>query len=511
MNKKKILIVDDVASNIHMLSSMLKEEYLIVAAKDGEKALELSSKEQKPDLILLDIVMPDMDGYEICKRLKASNETKNIPIIFVSSLNDVNEHERAIVCGGNDYITKPVNKEVLKNKIKMQLKLTSYMKNTQSICQGDIEMKTLLPKILIVDDAPSNIQVAIEILKDNYTVSVATSGEKALMLIEEGLNPDLILLDIVMPEMDGFEVCQKLKSNKNYCHIPIIFLTILENQQDMIKGLELGAVDYVTKPFESKVLKARVDTHVRLKRYQDDLVNNIQEKENILMDQSKLATLGEMFENITHQWKQPLSIISMVSSTIKMEQEMGSLTNENLLKLLGNIDNSVDYLANTVDDFRDFLIRDNPKEYFKVKKLVTDTLKLLESKFSCENIEIEVNLDNHEILNYKNDFVQVLMNLFTNAIQVLKKIDTQKKITISSSIEDDIYSLIIKDNGGGISQTNIEKVFNKYFTTKETNKSSGLGLYMCKKIIEQNMEGVLEVKSINDEAIFEIRLPNIIQ
>ncbi|MGB5866659.1 MAG: response regulator [Arcobacteraceae bacterium] len=511
MIKKKILIVDDVASNIHMLSSMLKEEYSIVAAKDGLKAIEIASKEQKPDLILLDIVMPEMDGYEVCKKLKESDATKNIPIIFVSSLNDINEEEKAILCGGNDYISKPVSKDVLKNKVQIQLQLNSYRKKTHKICQGDIDMKTNLPKLLIIDDAPSNIQIAVEILKDNYIVSVATSGEKALAMIEDGLNPDLILLDIIMPEMDGFEVCKRLKNNPNYCQIPIIFLTILENQQDMINGLELGAVDYVTKPFEAKVLKARVDAHVKLKRYQDELVNNIQEKENILMDQSKLATLGEMFENITHQWKQPLSIISMVSSTIKLEQETGTLNDESLLKLIGNLDNSVEYLANTVNDFRDFLIRDNPKEYFKVKKVVQDTLNLLGSKLSYENIEVEINLTNHEILNYKNDFIQVLMNVFSNAIQVLKKSHIDKKISIKETYTNETYSLFISDNGGGIDDDIIEKVFNKYFTTKDNNTSSGLGLYMCKKIIEENMDGTFEVKSKKDEAIFEIKLPNIIK
>ena len=511
MSKKKILIVDDVASNIHMLSSMLKEDYLIVAAKDGEKALSIVAKEQKPDLILLDIMMPDMDGYEICRRLKELNDTKDIPIIFISSLNDDNEHEKAILAGVNDYVTKPVNKEVLKNKIKIQLQLTSHIKNMQGVYQRDIESKTVLPKILIVDDVPSNIQIAIEILKDNYTVSVATSGEKALSMVEEGLMPDLILLDIVMPNMDGFKVCKKLKNNPNYCQIPIIFLTILENQKDMIKGLELGAVDYVTKPFEAKVLKARVDTHVRLKKYQDDLINNIQEKENILMDQSKLATLGEMFENITQQWKQPLSIISMVSSTIKIEQENGILNDESLLKLIDNLDTSVEYLSNTVNDFKDFLIYDNPNEYFKIEKVVQDTLNLLSSKLSYENIEIEINLDSHEILNFKNNFIQVLMNVFIRAIQTLKKQHKNKKILIKEIYTKETYSLCISHNAVKLGEDIIDKVSDRYFTSKNHPSSSEVGLYICKKIIEENMNGMFKVVNKKDEIIYEIKLPNIIK
>ena len=508
MIKKKVLIVDDVASNIHMLSLMLKEDYSIVAAKTGEKAIELASKNPMPDIILLDLLMPGLDGYEVCRILKENPKTKNIPIIFVSSLNDMHEQEKALSIGGSDYLVKPVTKDILLNKLETQIKLSVYNSEITTICKGNLPMKNnKIPKILIIDDAPQNIQIAVEILKDKYTVSVATSGEKALSLLEDGLHPDLILLDIVMPDMDGFAVCKTLKSNSRYCNIPIIFLTILENEFDMVKGLELGAVDYVTKPFEPKVLKARVDTHIRLKIYQDELMDNIQEKDDILIKQSKLATLGEMFENITHQWKQPLSVISMISSTIKFERDNGVLDDKSLDDLLNSVDSSVTHLCDTVDSFRDFLIRDNPKEYFNVKKVVKNTLILLDSKLKYDNIQININLDESELFNYKNDFIQVLMNLFSNSIHILKNKEKDKTIDISFVKENENFVLIIADNGGGIDNTIVTKIFDKYFSTKEDDSASGLGLYMSKKIIEDNMNGKLQVQSIADEAIFKINLP----
>jgi len=507
MKKKKILIVDDVAANIHMLSLMLKKDYSIIAATSGKKAIELVTKDSKPDVILLDILMPEMDGYEVCKILKENKETKHIPIIFLSSLSDANEQEKALLNGGNDYLVKPVRKEVLLNKVQTQIKITNYNNNIKSLCKENYQIKNNMPKILIVDDAPQNIQVALEILKNKYVVSVATSGEKALSMLDDGLNPDLILLDIVMPGMDGFEVCINLKSDLQYCNIPLIFLTVLENENDMLKGLELGAVDYVTKPFEPKILKARVDTHVRLKMYQDELLKNIKEKDNILIKQSKLATLGEMFENITHQWKQPLSVISMISSTIKLEKEIGTLDDKSLDGLLNSVDDSLQHLFDTVDNFRDFLIRDNPQEYFKIKDIVDNTLKLLDSKIKYENIDISIDLCTVELFNYKNDLIQVLMNIFTNSIHVLKNLDSNKKICVNSETSDEYFILIIKDNGGGISNDIIGKIFNKYFSTKKNADSSGLGLYMSKKIIEDNMDGKLIVDSKNDEAIFKISLP----
>jgi len=507
MKKKKILIVDDVASNIHMLSLMLKEEYSIVAAKTGAKAIELANKSPQPDVILLDVLMPDLNGYEVCRILKENKDTENIPIIFVSSLTDINEQEKALAQGGNDYLIKPVAKDILLNKIETQIKLTNYNDKVLTICKGNVQMKNAIPKILIVDDAPQNIQVAVEILKNKYTVSVATSGEKALSMLDEGLYPDLILLDIIMPEVDGFEVCRKLKSDARYCNTPVIFLTILENEHDMVKGLELGAVDYVTKPFEPKVLQARVDTHIKLKIYQDELLQNIQEKDDMLIKQSKLATLGEMFENITHQWKQPLSVISMINSTIKLEKDIGTLNDKSLDELLDSVDDSVKHLFDTVDNFRDFLIRDNPKEYFKIRELVENTLKLLDSKIKYETIEIKVDLDSIELFNYKNDLIQVLMNIFTNSIHVLKQKKQNKIINVTSEKTQENFVLTISDNGGGISSEIVTKIFDKYFSTKENDDASGLGLYMSKKIIEDNMDGKLEVQSKGEEAIFKISLP----
>lgn len=507
MRKQRILIVDDVASNIHMLSLMLKEKYTIIAAKEGSKAIELACKDPKPDVILLDIIMPNMDGYEVCTKLRMIEYTKHIPIIFISSLNDIEEQTKAISSGGNDYLLKPVTQDILLNKIQTQIKLLKYETNTITTIEGNKDMKTDLPKILIVDDAPQNIQVAVEMLKDKYTVSVAINGEKALSMIEQGLNPDLILLDIIMPDIDGFEVCTKLQEDKRYKNIPIIFLTVLENENDIVKGLNLGAVDYITKPFESSILKARVDTHVRLKKYQDELLQNIKEKDDILIKQSKLATLGEMFENITHQWKQPLSVISMINSTIKLEKDIGTLNDESLDELLNSVDTSVKHLFDTVDNFRDFLIRDNPKEYFKIKKVVDSTLKLLDSKIKYESIEINIDLDSMELYNYKNDLIQVLMNIFTNAIHVLKKKNKNKIINVSAEKTNENLILIICDNGGGISTEIVTKIFDKYFSTKEATGSSGLGLYMSKKIIEDNMNGKLEVESQGDEAIFKISLP----
>ena len=127
--------------------------------------------------------------------------------------------------------------------------------------------------VLVVDDSPENITILGALLRSDYTVRVATNGEKALKIVASDNPPDLILLDVVMPGIDGYEVCKRIKSDSRTKNIPIIFITAKSTEEDEIKGFEIGAVDYVTKPFSPVVVKARVRTHVELKKYRDFLEN----------------------------------------------------------------------------------------------------------------------------------------------------------------------------------------------------------------------------------------------
>jgi len=138
-------------------------------------------------------------------------------------------------------------------------------------------------KVLIVDDTPENIHILMGILEDQYDLSVAINGEKALKIAAMESSMDLILLDIMMPEMDGYEVCAKLKANRKTATIPVIFVTALTADETEAKGLELGAVDYITKPFNPALVRARVKNHLEMKNYRDKLEEMVREKTNELM------------------------------------------------------------------------------------------------------------------------------------------------------------------------------------------------------------------------------------
>ena len=176
-------------------------------------------------------------------------------------------------------------------------------------------------KILLVDDDPKNLQVAMNILKD-YNVIYAQSGEKALELLEKN-RFDLILLDVVMPTMDGYYVCSKIKENEKTKKIPVIFLTVKDDEKDIVKGFELGAVDYITKPFYSEVLLKRVEVHLKLASVMNELelmntnlsgivkeqVEQIRQKDKIIVQHSKIGAMASLIDVISLQWTKPIDKI----------------------------------------------------------------------------------------------------------------------------------------------------------------------------------------------------------
>ncbi len=196
--------------------------------------------------------------------------------------------------------------------------------------------------ILIVDDVPINLQVLVNILREkSYKISVATSGEKALEMVERFL-PDLILLDVMMPEMDGFEVCQKLKEDEKTRDIPVIFLTAKTEKEDIIKGFGLGAVDYVTKPFNKAELLARVDTHLLLRRSQ---------KEIIYLEQ-KNAVLA-MAITVNHEINQPLTALKGYFELFQRQMPAEDLT-EKQRNFLAKMNKSIDEIESILEKFSGF-------------------------------------------------------------------------------------------------------------------------------------------------------------
>ena len=273
--KPRLLVVDDVSANLHTMIGVLRDDYAISAATGGCKAIEQARRQPQPDLILMDIQMPGMDGYEVLAALKRDPATAGIPVIFLTSLTEAADEARGLLMGAADYIAKPVNPQLLKTRIQNQLELARYRRMPAAF---DAALQADAPHpatLLVVDDVPENIHELLEVLRGEFRIMVANDGARALELVQGATPPDLVLLDVVMPGMGGYEVCRRIKALPGGERIPVIFVTVVDAMQDKVRGFEAGAADYITKPFDIDEVRARVRVHVelaRLRRLLEDLV-----------------------------------------------------------------------------------------------------------------------------------------------------------------------------------------------------------------------------------------------
>ena len=230
--------------------------------------------------------------------------------------------------------------------------------------------------------------------------------------------------------------------------------------------------------------------------------NELIMKDKLLAQQSKMATMGEMIENIAHQWRQPLSLISSSASGLDLKKEYDMLDDEYFNESIKHIIESTKYLDQTIDDFRNYFRKDKELKAFKISEPVERALLLATSKLRNKSINLLKNLSDTEALGLENEFTQVIINIINNAIDVLdeKELDT-KIISIEAIKIDNNIQLSIQDNAGGIPSDIIDNIFEPYFTTKGPQKGTGIGLFMAKDMIEKNMNGTLKV--INNEFEYE--------
>ena len=230
---------------------------------------------------------------------------------------------------------------------------------------------------------------------------------------------------------------------------------------------------------------------------QKEMESKLKEKEILLIQKSKMAAMGEMIENIAHQWRQPLSLISVVSSTLLLQKKLDMhIPKDEECEQLTKIGDTVNYLSQTIDDFRSFFKEKKLKENFLLEDSYKKVLNLMSSNFKAMQIDVIENIENVEIETFENELIQVIMNILTNAKDVLlsKGNDFRKLIFIEIYKENDKSIFSIKDNAGGIPIENIEKIFEPYFTTKG-DEGTGIGLHMSKEIIQNHMNGELKVEN----------------
>jgi len=339
------------------------------------------------------------------------------------------------------------------------------------------------PGILIVDDSPTQAMLLELILvKEGYHVSVAQNGREALDLIAVN-RPDLVVSDILMPEIDGFELCRRIRMAEEIKSIPIILLTNLSDPAEVLRSLEAGANYFISKPYNSEALISLVKQALHgkeqsrtcgdndevnvlyrgqsfsigsnkdqiidllLKTYETAVEKNrellqaknelrtlneklekrveertaqLREKDQLLLLQSRQAALGEMIGNIAHQWRQPLNILGLTIQQLPLFHDFGELTKEFLHQNVANSMELIQHMSRTIDDFRNYFRPDKEKVEFKVLETIESSLSLLEGSLQNPLITVDIVAEDDPLIyGYRNEFAQVILNILNNARDAL--------------------------------------------------------------------------------------------
>jgi len=347
--------------------------------------------------------------------------------------------------------------------------------------------------ILIVDDQPKNLQLAATVLNPYYKLLIASNGQNAINIAKEKL-PDLILLDIMMLDMSGYEVCEELKKYEKTKEIPIIFLTAKTEEADIVKGFEMGGVDYITKPFKAKEMFVRIKNQLELKRSKETI--NKQNQELLLLNTEK----DKFFSIIAHDLKSPFT--GFLSLTQMLAEELEDFSPEELKSTVIRMKNSADVLYKLLENLLQWsMIKrglvDIVPNSINLFEIVEFNICVIKEKANYKNISLINNVeDNIVVIADENTLNTILRNLVSNAV---KFTEIGGKVTITAKrIENNLIEIAVEDTGVGISEANIQKLFKldqKFYNSGTAGETStGLGLILCKELVEKN-NGTIKVES----------------
>ncbi|WKJ91135.1 response regulator [Methylomonas montana] len=406
--------------------------------------------------------------------------------------------------------------------------------------------------ILLVDDESINLSVLGQFLTSHYRVLVATGGQRALQLAHAAPRPDLILLDVMMPDMDGYQVITRLKDEPSTRDIPVIFVSVLSSDREEERGLSLGAVDYIYKPCHLSILLARIRTHLELKNARDRLKDHnsfleaevkrrhqeIQQVHLQLLQSEKLAAIGQLAAGIAHEINNPIGFVNSNLNTLdgylrdvfsvldaccatlaaspvtieaasqlqelKQQKQLSYLRND-IPELIAESRDGLTRVRDIVQGLKDFAHIDSDDwELGDLHKGLDSTLNIIgnELKYHCTVHKYYGDIP--QIYCRPSQLNQVFMNLLVNAAQA---IETKGDIDIRTGCDDRAVWVDISDNGNGIAPENLTRLFEPFFTTKPVGKGTGLGLSISQNIVRKH-GGRIEVDSeLGRGSRFRVWLP----
>lgn len=363
----QILVVDDIPANVKLLEAKLTSEYYdVITARDGFEALK-QAKEHKPDIILLDVMMPGMDGFETCKKIKEDPDISHIPVVMVTALSEKADRLKGLDCGADDFLTKPINDMALFARVKSLIRIKMLLdelrlRDKTSMQMGIQSDNTMVndvsgARVLVIDDDTVQGKQVVAKLGEIYSVEWLQESADALKMVTEG-DFDAVLISTTLGDADGLRLASQIKSQEETRNVPMLVMVDEDDTRLMYKALELGINDYLTIPVDRNEMIARVRTQIRRKRYQEALRSNYQQSISMALTDGLTGLYNRHYLN-THvtnmvqesiRNKKPLALMIMDMDHFKQVNDTyghdaGDMVLKQLAGIIVNIVRSTDLAA----------------------------------------------------------------------------------------------------------------------------------------------------------------------
>ncbi len=327
----RVLVVDDIIANVKLLEARLKAEYFeVLTATSGLEALEIVSQ-QDCDIIILDVMMPGLDGFETCRRIKADPKTSHIPVVMVTALDQPSDRVTGLEAGADDFLTKPIKDVALLTRVKNLVRVKRLVDELRSRAYSRTALgeEPVLPvteigemsgRILIVDDRMSSYERLKSTLAPSFDVHVHTDPDSALFHIADN-SYDLVIISLSLRDYDGLRLCSQLQNLEKTRVLPLVVIAEPENDTKIQRGLDMGVSDYLVRPIDGNELKARIVTQMRRKMYADQLRESVEQTmEMAIMDGltglHNRRYFDKHFKTLTHQAASRGKTLSLILTDI---------------------------------------------------------------------------------------------------------------------------------------------------------------------------------------------------
>jgi CheY-like chemotaxis protein len=515
------LVVDDLEGMRSILTNSLNRMGMmhVLTASNGADAWRLIQRQQV-DMVISDWNMPVMTGLDLLRHIRASDMFYKLPVLMLTAETEPQQVRMAIEAGVSGYMVKPFRVDALEAKIRNTLdhpRLHRLIparpvpvlppvisdRAVQGIASADRVTDPAAPDrkafLLMVDDEPYNLDVLVDVLGEDYRVTVFDSGKNALESLVPGALPDLILLDLMMPEMDGYEVCRHLKANPVTADIPVIFLSAMTESIDMTRGFDAGAVDFVSKPAHPRVLRARVATHLKLRRS----IAELECSRSALFEQNAVLAnnlrLRDEFERIAqHDLKNPIAGIINFAACLLSDPTLAA----GHKKIAGFIEQSALSVLNMVNLSLDLYKMEQGR--FELHPRAVDLMQLLtriadEMATELASREVRIELLQQGVPTPPTAAASILgdeflcYSLFNNLLKnAMEAAAGGTTIQIDMDTQDDQVKVRLTNDG--VVPGELRASFFDKFSTSGKPKGSGLGTFSA-RLIAQTQGGHIDMET----------------